>query len=99
MLAPVAYLVALIVVLCACSGSQSPVVTVTIMAGTVIVKLGCPLIVLASSCSKADGPILHGGDEQESAEDLGEHDEIYYYLSRQKEVILTRNRNKIRSNK
>lgn len=31
---------------------------------------------LANLCSKADGPILHGGDEQESAEDLGEHDEV-----------------------
>lgn len=31
---------------------------------------------LAILCFKADGPILHGGDEQESAEDLGEHDEF-----------------------
>jgi len=66
----------LTVVLRACSGSQSPVVTVAIVAGTVIVKFGGPLVMLVSSFSKADGSILHGGNEQESAEDLGEHDEF-----------------------
>ena len=76
MLAPVAYLVALVVVLYACSGSQSPVVTIAVVTSTVIVKFGCPFIMSARSCFKADGCILHGGDEQESAEDLGEHDQF-----------------------